>query len=188
MENTYDGVLKNAKERMTKAFEVVKKEFTTIRTGRASTSLLDTIKVEYYGSHVPLKQLAGITTPDPKLLLIQPFDPTSMEAIEKAILQSDLGLMPNNDGKVIRIGIPDLSEERRKDLDKLIKKMAEEGRIAIRAVRRDANDHMKKIEKDKIVTEDQSETGLEMIQKYTDDLIKEIDALLKKKEQEIFEV
>lgn len=163
-------------------------EFATIRTGRASPSLLDSIKVEYYGSITPLHQMANISVPEPRLLVIQPWDPTTIANIEKSILKSDLGLNPSTDGKVIRLAIPMLTEERRKQLVKVVKNMAEECRISIRNTRRDSNERFKKMEKDRDITEDEYHNSLKDIQKLTDDYIEKVDELLDKKEKEIMEV
>lgn len=179
------AILKESEEKMKKALEIVMHEFATLRTGRASTSLIEGVKVDYYGTLTSLKQMAALSAPEPRLLLIQPWDPSALPLIEQAILKSELGLVPTNDGKVIRIGIPSLTEERRRELDKLIKKMAEEGRIAIRAVRRDANEHLKKLQADKAITEDDAHQNQNDIQKLTDKTIASIDSLLKTKEQEI---
>jgi ribosome recycling factor len=178
----------NAEARMKKAIDVIKNEFMTIRTGRASTSLVDRITVEYYGTEVPLVQLATVSSPEPRLLVVHPFDKTSIPAIEKAILQSDMGITPGNDGNVIHLPIPALNEERRRDLIKVVKTMAEEGRVAIRNVRRDSNEHLKVLKKDKKVSEDDEHRAEEEVQKLTDRYIKEIDEMLKVKEQEILEV
>lgn len=178
----------NAEVRMKKAIEVIKSEFMTIRTGRASTSLVDRVKVEYYGTEVPLNQLATVSSPEPRLLTVHPFDKTSIPAIEKAILQSDMGITPGNDGNVIHLPIPPLNEERRKDLIKVVKNLAEEGRIAIRNIRRDSNEHLKELKKDKKVSEDDERRAEDEVQKLTDRHIKEIEDMLKVKEQEILEV
>jgi ribosome recycling factor len=179
---------KDAQIRMHKSVETIQQEFAKIRTGRATTALLDGIKVSYYGSMVPLSQAATITTPEPRLLVIQPWDKNMIGEIEKAILKSDLGLTPSNDGTFIRIPIPQLSEERRHDLVKLVRKFAEEGRIAIRNVRRDANDHLKRMQKNHEISEDELSVVLDEIQELTDKYITDIDDLLKKKEHEIMEV
>jgi ribosome recycling factor len=178
----------NAEQRMKKAIQVTREEFMTIRTGRASTSLVDRISVEYYGTEMPLVQLATVSSPEPRLLVVHPFDKTSIPAIEKAILQSDLGITPGNDGNVVHLPIPALNEERRKDLIKVIRNIAEEGRIAIRNIRRDSNDHLKVLKKDKQVSEDDERRAEEEVQKLTDKHIREIDEMLKNKEQEILEV
>jgi ribosome recycling factor len=175
-------------ERMKKAIEVLKKEFASIRTGRASLALLDDIKVEYYGTPTPLNQVATLNIPDPKQISIQPWDQKAIQDIEKAILKSDLGLTPMNDGKIIRISIPPLTEERRKDLVKVVKKKGEEGKVAIRNIRRDANDSLKKFEKDKEISEDELKKSLDEVQKMTDGYIKKVDETVEHKEQEIMEV
>ena len=179
---------KDAQTRMHKSVETIQHEFAKIRTGRATPTLLDIIKVSYYGTMVPLAQAATITVPEPRLLVIQPWDKTMISEIEKAILKSDLGLTPSNDGTFIRIPIPQLSEERRRDLVKLVKKFAEDGRVAIRNIRRDANDHLKRIEKNHDISEDELRMDLDEIQKFTDNYISEIDKLLANKEKEIMEV
>jgi ribosome recycling factor len=179
---------KDAQNRMHKSVETIQQEFTKIRTGRASPVLLDGVKVDYYGSTVPLSQAATITTPEPRLLAVQPWDKNMIAEIEKAILKSDLGLTPSNDGTFIRLPIPQLSEERRRDLARLVKKFAEDGRIAIRNVRRDANDHLKRMQKNHEISEDELSVVLDEVQEFTDKYIVEIDELLKKKEHEIMEV
>jgi len=181
-------IKKDADHRMTRAVENIQQEFAKIRTGRATPTLLDGVKVEYYGSTVPLSQAATITTPEPRLIAIQPWDRNIIGEIERAILKSDLGLTPSNDGTFVRIPIPQLSEERRKDLVKLVKKFAEEGRIAVRNVRRDANDHLKKMQKEHEISEDELSVILDEIQEITDNHIKSIDELLDKKEKEVLEV
>lgn len=178
----------DAEVRMEKAVESTRHELATIRTGKASPALLDTIKVSYYGSMVPIKQVAGINTPEARLLTIQPWDKSLIGEIEKAILKSDLGLTPVNDGLTIRLPIPVLTEERRKDLVRLCHKLVEEGRVAIRNVRRDANERLKKLEKDHQISEDEYHTAVEQVQKTTDKFISQIDEILKKKEEEIMEV
>jgi ribosome recycling factor len=179
---------KDAQNRMHKSVETIQQEFAKIRTGRATSALLDGVKVSYYGANVPLSQASTITIPEPRLIAIQPWDKNMIGEIEKAILKSDLGLTPSNDGTFIRIPIPQLSEERRHDLAKLVKKFAEEGRIAIRNVRRDANDHLKRMQKNHDISEDELSVELDEIQEITDKYISEIDELLKKKEHEIMEV
>jgi len=181
-------IKKDARERMAKAVENTRSEFSKIRTGKASPALLDTIRVSYYGSMVPLKQVAAINTPEPRLITIQPWERNLIGEIEKAILKSDLGLTPSNDGHVIRLPIPQLTEERRKDLVRLCHKLAEEGRVAIRNVRRDANEKLKKLEKNHEISEDQYHTAIDEVQKITDEHISKIDELLKHKEDEIMEV
>ena len=179
---------KETKERMDLAIEALSHEFGTIRTGRASASILDGIKVDYYNTMTPLNQMATISVPEARLLVIQPWDPSVLQNIEKAILKSDLGLNPTNDGKVIRLAIPMLTEERRKQLVKVVKNVAEESRISIRNTRRDSNEKLKKLEKDKEITEDDYHNGLKEIQNLTDEFIAKVDELLTKKEKEIMEV
>ena len=174
--------------KMDKAAEVLKNEFAGIRTGRANPALLDGIKVLCYGALTPLNQVAGISVPEPRLLLIQPWDKSVLGEIEKAIMKSDLGLTPANDGKVIRLPIPTLTEERRHDLVKVVKKMAEESRVAVRNIRRESNEEVKKLEKDKKISEDESKTAHGKIQEMTDKHIAQLEDLLKKKEKEIMEV
>jgi ribosome recycling factor len=181
------AVKKNAEERMEKAIAALKKELTSLRAGRASPSLLDRVQVEYYGTMTPVNQLATINTPDARTLVIQPWDKSAISAIEKALLKSELGLTPANDGSVIRLTIPPLTEERRAELVKLTKKYGEEAKVAIRNIRRDANDEIKKLEKTSI-TEDESRRYQEEIQKMTDKFIAEIDKVLAAKEKEIMEV
>lgn len=181
------SVKKNAQERMDKAISSLKRDLATLRAGRATTSLLDRIQVEYYGSPTPINQLANISTPDSRTLLIQPWDKTSMSDIERAIMKSDIGLTPANDGTIIRLSIPPLTEERRTDLVKLTKKFGEEAKVAIRNIRRDANDDIKKMEKNGI-SEDESRGHQEDIQKTTDKFIAEVDKVLVSKEKEIMEV
>jgi ribosome recycling factor len=179
---------KKTAEKMDAAINALKREFATIRTGRASLSLLDGIKVDYYGNITPLNQVATLAVPESRLITIQPWDPKVIENIEKAIQSSGIGLTPANDGKTIRLPVPPLTEERRKELVKLAKKMAEDSRVAIRNIRRDINEEVKKIEKEKKISEDESRKSLEDIQKTTDQYIKKIDDFLKKKEEEIMEV
>jgi len=186
--NSIQDVMRNTEERMKKVVEATKREFASVRTGRASTSLVEGMHVDYYGTQTPLKQLANISAPDVKLIVIQPWDPSSLGEIEKAVQQSNIGAMPTNDGKVIRINIPPLSEERREELIKITKKMAEDGRVSIRTVRRDANEHAKKLEKDKLATEDELFKSHDDIQKTTDKYIKEIDSILETKDKELLEV
>lgn len=183
-----ESIKADAKDRMDKSIESLKNDFNTIRTGRASSSLFDKIKVEYYGTPTPLNQVATISVPEARLVVIQPWDPTVLNEIEKAIQKSELSLNPSNDGKVIRINIPPLTEERRKEYVKVAKNMAEQARVAVRNIRRDANDSIKKKEKDGDITEDQSKKGLDEIQEMTDKHIERIDALLEEKEKEIMEI
>ena len=181
-------IKKRITEKMTGAIEALKKEFSAIRTGRASLSLLDGIQIDYYGTLTPLNQVATLGVPESRLITIQPWDPKMIVEIEKAILKSDLGLTPVNDGKVIRLGIPQLTEERRKQLVKVAKKTAEEARVAIRNIRRDGNEDIKKMEKEKHLSEDDTRKTQEEIQKLTDNYIKKIDEILSHKEAEIMEV
>ncbi|GAV23464.1 ribosome-recycling factor [Carboxydothermus pertinax] len=181
-------VLKEAQDHMQKAVEALKKEFATMRVGRATPALLEKVLVDYYGSQMPVNQLATITAPEARLLVIQPWDKGALGAIEKAILKSDLGLTPTNDGSVIRLTIPPLTQERRQELVKVAKKKAEEARVAIRNIRREANDQIKNLEKDKTVSEDEGKRGQDEVQKLTDKFIKTVDELLKSKEEEIMSV
>lgn len=181
-------IIKGADARMQKAVAVVGHELASVRTGRASTGLLERISVDYYGTKTPLNQVATINVPEAQLLVIQPWDKSSIGAIEKAILQSELGLTPGNDGNVIRVPFPALNEERRRDLVKMVKKLAEDGRVAVRNIRRDANEHVKTEEKAHEISEDDSKWAHDEIQKITDKHISEIDNLLATKEKEIMEV
>ena len=182
------ATLKNSEEQMKKSVVSTQKELQSIRTGRANPGLLDRITVDYYGSPTPLKQLSNISTPDGKCLVIQPYDKSALKDIETAINKSDLGLTPNNDGSVIRIVVPSLTEERRKELVKFIKKIAEDGKVGIRNARRDGLEGIKKIEKEKQVSEDESRKQQELLQKITDKYIKEIDDLVASKEKEVLSV
>lgn len=181
-------IMKETETSMKGAIETTKREFQTVRTGRANSSILDRVVVEYYGTPTALNQLANISVPDARMLVIQPWDKSILGAVEKAILKSDLGLNPVNDGTIIRIPIPQLTEERRKELVKLVKKVAEEKRIVVRNIRRDANEKIKAFEKEDHIPEDESKRTLEDIQKLTDKYITEIDSLLERKEKEIMEV
>ena len=185
-----DSILQDTKKRMHGAIETLRKEMATVRTGRANASLLDTIQVEYYGSLCPLSQMATISVPEASMLVIQPFDKSSIKAIETAIMKSELGITPGNDGNVIRLPIPPLTEERRKDLVKVVHRMAEEIKTSIRNVRRDANDDVKKLEKDKTagISEDAAKKATEDVQKITDQHVKEVDEIVKHKEVEIMKV
>ncbi|NOY88949.1 MAG: ribosome recycling factor [FCB group bacterium] len=176
------------KQRMQKSVDAVSKELATVRTGKASVHLLDTVKVKAYGSILPLNQVATASSPEPRLLTVQAFDKSTVGDIVKAIQKADLGLNPIVDGQIIRIPVPALNEERRKELVRHCKHVAEEGRVAIRNIRRDANDHIKKIKKDKQVSEDQELDALDDIQKMTDEYIQKIDDILAKKEKEVLEV
>ena len=183
-----EDFLTDAKRRMDRSIETTRGEFASVRTGRASTALLDRITVDYYGTPTPLKNIATISTPGPRLLSLQPFDPSSIKAIERAIQESDLGLTPSNDGKVIRLPIPQLTEERRKELVKLVRKMGEDGKIAIRNVRRDVMQHLKDLVVNGDVGDDEERRAEQQVQRLTDDHTKAIDELLKHKESEIMEV
>ncbi len=181
-------LIADAKQRMDASLETVRRELLTMRTGRASISMLDGIRVDYYGTPTPLNQVGNLSIPDPTLIMLQPWDASMMAAIEKAIRSSDLDLNPQNDGKLIRIPIPQLNEERRKTLVKHAHKHAEEGRVAIRNVRRDANDHLKKLLKDRKVSEDEEKQAVAEVQKLTDLHTEKINEVLKKKEAEVLEV
>ncbi|MGH3051545.1 MAG: ribosome recycling factor [Gaiellaceae bacterium] len=185
---TIDEFVDDANRRMDKSVETAAHEFTTVRTGRASAALLDRIEVDYYGTPTPLKQLATINVPEPRMLTIQPYDPSSVKSIERAIQESDLGLTPSNDGKIIRLPIPQLTEERRKELVKVVRGLAEEGRVAVRNVRRDVMHHLKELVKVGEVGDDAERRAEERVQKLTDDHVARIDDLLKRKEAEIMEV
>ncbi len=178
----------DVEDHMKKAIDAVRRDFNTIRTGRANSSLLDKISVEYYGTETPLKQLANISTPDSTTIQIQPYDRSSMNAIEKAISLSDIGLTPNNDGQSIRLNIPPLTSDRRKELVKLAAKYAEAGKVSIRNIRRDGVDAVKKQEKDKEVSEDQARDTQDKIQKLTDKYIAEVEKVLAEKEKDIMTV
>ncbi|MEW5701147.1 MAG: ribosome recycling factor [Candidatus Zixiibacteriota bacterium] len=178
----------DAKDHMQKAVAAIRRELGTIRTGKASVALLDTVRVTYYGNPTPLNQVASLSAPEPRLLLVQPWEKPLTGEIVKAIQKAELGFNPVVEGNLIRIPVPPLNEERRRDMVKLVKKHAEEGRVAIRNIRRDANDHLKKAEKDKIVSEDEHHRATEEIQKFTDEFIAEIDKLVTAKEAEVMEV
>lgn len=181
-------VTKQMRPRMDGAVEDFRKKLTSIRTGRAAVSILDSVMVEYYGTPTPLNQMASVHVPEPQLITVQPWDATQLGAIEKAIRASDLGLNPSNDGKVVRVPIPPLTEERRKQLAKQVHEVAEEHRTAIRNVRRDANEQLKKLLKDKGISEDAERNGLDEVQKLTNTYIGKIDELMKSKEQELLSV
>ena len=177
----------DVKDRMNKAVEHYRHEVSTIRTGRASANILDVVKVDYYGTPTPLNNIAHVTVPEGQLIVIQPFDPSSLEFIEKAIMSSDVGLTPNNDGSVIRLNIPTLTEERRKDLVKVVHKIIEEGRVAVRNIRRDANDLLKKSEKDNDLSEDNLRRATDNIQEMTDEHIKNLNQIQEAKEKDILD-
>ncbi|HEX9415268.1 MAG TPA: ribosome recycling factor [Gaiellaceae bacterium] len=180
-----DDLIQEASGRMDKSVEAARHELNTVRTGRASAALLDRVQIDYYGQQTPLRQLATINVPEPRMLTIQPFDPNSLKSIERALQESDLGLTPSNDGKIIRLPIPQLTEERRKELVKVVRQIAEEGRVAIRNIRRDAIHHLKELSE---VGSDEERRAEERVQKLTDEHTHSIDELLKHKEAEIMEV
>jgi ribosome recycling factor len=181
-------VIARAEDKMKKSIESVRHELTSVRTGKATTALLDTVRVEYYGSPVPVNQVASVSVPEPRLIVVTPWEKNMLQAIAKAIQASELGLNPQDDGATLKIPIPTLNEERRKDLVKMVKKMAEEGRVAVRNVRHHANDELKKALKDKTVSEDDEKRGIADIQKLTDKYIAQIDEMVHKKEAEVMEV
>ena len=183
-----EDFLADAKRRMDKSIEATHHEFNSIRTGRASPGLLDRITIDYYGTPTPLKSLASISAPEARLLVVQPFDPGAIKNIERAVQESDLGLTPSNDGKVVRLPIPALTEERRKDLVKVVRRVAEDGKVAIRNVRRDVMQHLKELVVNGEVGDDEERRAEQQVQKITDDHTKSIDDLLKVKEAEIMEV
>lgn len=184
----YKPVIEECKSRMEKTLNSLHYSFNNIRTGRANPKVLDSLKIDYYGTETPINQIAGVSSPEPRILQISPWDAKAITLIEKAILQSDLGLNPNNDGKVIRLIFPELNEERRKDLTKVAKKAAEESKIAIRAIRKDGMEKFKKMEKNTELTEDESRTASDKLQKEVDNFIKKIDEMLEKKVEEIMKV
>ena len=182
---TLKEIVHDTESKMKKTIEATGREFSYIRTGRASTSLVESVKVDYYGTQTPIKQLAAVSTPDARLIVVQPWDKNILGEVEKAIMKSDIGITPTNDGKVVRLSIPPLTAERRAELDKVLKKIAEDGRVSIRTSRHAAVENTRKLEKDKTITEDERFKGQEEIQKLTDESIKEIDTLLAAKEKEI---
>ncbi|HEX3016022.1 MAG TPA: ribosome recycling factor [Desulfobacteria bacterium] len=181
-------IMHDAEDRMNKAIDALRKEYASLRAGRANPALLEKVMVDYYGVPTPITQMANVSAPEPRMLMIQPWDRSTLPNIEKAIQKSDLGLNPSSDGQVIRIAIPQLTQERRNELVKVAKKKAEDARVAIRNIRRDANDHIKQLEKSRDVSEDEAKRGQEDIQKSTDKYIKTIDRVAEVKEQEITEV
>jgi len=183
-----DDLMDYTEEHMMKTVEVMQSDFSTIRTGKASPGLVENMTIDYYGTPTKLRELAGITTPEPRLLVVQPWDPSSVPTIEKAILASNLGISPVSDGRVLRLPIPELSAERRESLAKQVKSRAEEARIAVRNIRREANDSAKKAEKSSDITEDDLKIMLDDVQKLTDDYIKEIDETLVKKDDELMNI
>lgn len=184
---TTKEILHNTEEKMKKALEAMTREFSEIRTGRASPSLVEGLHIDYYGTPTLLKQLASISVPDAHLIAIQPWDPTAIAEIEKAILKSNLGINPSNDGKLIRLSIPPLSKERRQELVKVVNKMAEEGRVSLRTIRRESKEALEKLEKDKVIAEDDKFRGIDELQKLIDKYIAKIDELLKNKDKEVLE-
>ena len=183
--NDLKGLFSEITTRMNGGVERVRKDMASVRTGRASVNLLDHVHVEAYGSKMPLNQVATLSVPEPALIVVQPFDPSLMSAVERGIRVADLGLNPSNDGKVVRVPIPSLTDERRKELSRHVHKQAEEGRNVVRQIRRDANDRLKKLLKEHKISEDDERKGLETIQKVTDDHVKQIDELQKKKDAEL---
>ncbi len=182
-----DDVKNEAKERMVKALEALGRDFNRVRTGRATPALLEPVRADYYGAPTPLNQMASVSIPEARLIVIQPWDPSTCGAIEKAILASDLGLTPQNDGKIVRIAIPPLTEERRKELVKVVRKMGEETKVAVRAARRDANEMLKELKKEGDISEDESFRAQDEVQKLTDDYVKKVDEAMAEKEKEIME-
>jgi ribosome recycling factor len=183
-----DDVLNDAKERMGKAVEALRSHLITIRTGRATPALLDRLRVEYYGAVVSLKQVAAVAAPEPRLLTVRPWEASSLAAIERAILKSDLGLTPNNDGKVIRLAIPRLTEERRRELVKVVRRRVEDGRVSVRACRRDALKDLQEFMNEKMISEDDFYVGKDKVQALTDEHIQQMDEIGKLKEEEIMEI
>jgi ribosome recycling factor len=185
---TADSTLKDAEHKMGRAIEVTREEFTTVRTGRATPAILNRLTVDYYGAPTPLNQLASFSVPEPRLLVIQPYDKNAMSAMEKAIMQSDLGLTPSNDGNVIRLAFPQLTEERRKELIKVVHQRSEDGRVSVRNVRRHAKEELERLQKDGEISEDDLARAEKELQKTTDRFVGEIDEMLRHKEQELMEV
>ena len=183
-----DDLLKDAREHMEKSVDATRHKFASVRTGRASAALLDRIMVEYYGAQTPLKQLATVGAPEARLLTVQPYDKSSIKNIEKAILESDVGLTPNNDGQIIRLQVPELTEERRRELVKVVRNLAEEGRVAIRNIRRDVMHDLRELRDAGEAGSDDEHRAEEALQKLTDEKVKELDGVLKTKEEEILEV
>jgi ribosome recycling factor len=183
-----DELLQDAREHMDKSVDATRHKFGSVRTGRASTALLDRITVDYYGTQTPLKQLATVSAPEARLLTVQPYDKTSMKNIERALMESDIGLTPNNDGQIIRLQVPELTEERRKELVKVVRNLTEEGRVAIRNIRRDTMHDLRELRDAGEAGSDDEHRAEESLQKLTDEKVKELDGLLKAKEEEILEV
>jgi ribosome recycling factor len=183
-----DDIFNEAKDRMTKAVEALRRELATIRTGRAHPGLVEHLRVDYYGVPTPLNQLATINVPDPRLLTIQPWDRQAMGAIEKAILKSDLSLTPTNDGAIIRLSIPQLTEERRRELAKVVHKKVEEGRVEVRNIRRDGHDELRRLQREKLISEDDQFRGQEKLQKLTDEFVQQVERVGQEKEAELLAV
>jgi ribosome recycling factor len=183
-----DDVFNEAKDRMTKAVEALRRELATIRTGRAHPGLVEHLRVDYYGVPTPLNQLATISVPDPRLLTIQPWDRQAMGAIEKAILKSDLSLTPTNDGAIIRLSIPQLTEERRRELAKVVHKKVEEGRVEVRNIRRDGHDELRRLQREKLISEDDQFRGQEKLQKLTDEFVQQVERVGQEKEAELLAI
>lgn len=183
-----DAVHKETKDRMVKTIDALKKELQRVRTGRASANMLDSVKVDYYGTLTPLSQMASVSVPESRLITVQPWDATALKEIEKGILKANVGLTPSNDGKIIRISVPPLTEDRRKEIVKMVNKTCEEFKVAVRNIRRDANEVVKGLKKDGEVSEDQQNKALEKIQVMTDDHIKLIDAVYREKEKEVLDI
>ena len=183
-----DELLQDAREHMDKSVDATRHKFGSVRTGRASTALLDRITVDYYGAQTPLKQLATVSAPEARLLTVQPYDKSSMKNIERAILESDIGLTPNNDGQIIRLQVPELTEERRRELVKVVRNLAEEGRVAIRNIRRDTMHDLRELRDAGEAGSDDEHRAEDALQKLTDEKVKELDGVLKAKEEEILEV
>jgi len=181
-------LLHETEEKMKRAIENLRKEFSNVRAGRATPAMLERVTVDYYGTPTPVNQVANVSSPEPRMLIIQPWEKKMLAAIEKSILKSDLGLTPNNDGNTIRLNIPQLTQQRRTELVKTTKKIAEEAKVAVRNLRRDSNDVLKKLEKDKTISEDENKRAQEEIQKLTDKYVKEVDRAAEHKEKEIMEV
>ena len=181
-------VIDNMLEKMNKSVAVYRKELSSMRAGRANPQMLDRITVEYYGSQMPINQVANISIPEPRIIQIAPWEQSMLKVIEKAIQKSDLGINPSNDGKIIRLLLPELTQERRKELVKQTRKMAEDCKVAIRSIRRDANDQIKKMKKDNAITEDDQKSAEDKIQKATDKIVKEVDAITAEKEKELMDV
>jgi len=184
----YKAIIETAKEKMKKSIAVTQKELAALRAGRANPQILDKVQVDYYGSMTPISQIGNVSSPEPRMLVIAPWETKMIGPIEKAILKSDIGLNPTNDGKVIRLMVPELNEERRKELSKQAKKMVEEGKIAVRAIRRDSVEQVKKLKKDSKITEDEQKTAENDLQKATDNAVKELDTIGTAKEKEIMSV